>query len=91
MVRLKVKAEIQEVKKELFQFHYGTIKRQTRTRTFTITTLFQFHYGTIKRAGAQPQTGNASSFQFHYGTIKRSELICSRGMNFVISIPLWYD
>ena len=32
----------------LFQFHYGTIKRQRRSYEFTLLGLFQFHYGTIK-------------------------------------------
>ena len=33
-----------------FQFHYGTIKRETRAQFATTVQSFQFHYGTIKRA-----------------------------------------
>ena len=33
---------------DVFQFHYGTIKRSTLPTSIVIATEFQFHYGTIK-------------------------------------------
>ena len=37
----------------MFQFHYGTIKRKTSRVCFCCTFLFQFHYGTIKSTKAK--------------------------------------
>ena len=57
----------------LFQFHYGTIKRQLAARLIRDEKLFQFHYGTIKSRTFVMRIWWGISFQFHYGTIKRRE------------------
>ncbi len=50
MVRLKEHAKlINAVIRQLFQFHYGTIKREDLFYYDKEKLTFQFHYGTIKR------------------------------------------
>ena len=54
MVRLKVNEERTEFAVVVFQFHYGTIKRQKLSVQVARLLLFQFHYGTIKSLGVTP-------------------------------------
>ena len=56
---------------QLFQFHYGTIKRQWESPNPSTFNVFQFHYGTIKRSASNKLVLSYVTFQFHYGTIKR--------------------
>ena len=70
MVRLKVFEGKQRRRLQLFQFHYGTIKRRARCRIVQRTYIFQFHYGTIKRQLLVGHRTVRVVFQFHYGTIK---------------------
>ena len=55
---------------QLFQFHYGTIKRMPTLEQVKEYFEFQFHYGTIKSAELFNCKQSNISFQFHYGTIK---------------------
>ena len=48
MVRLKELQEMQAAGYEIFQFHYGTIKRALSVLQSLQGLAFQFHYGTIK-------------------------------------------
>ena len=48
MVRLKDPAAPPARPACLFQFHYGTIKREAQALGTGTSMLFQFHYGTIK-------------------------------------------
>ena len=49
MVRLKVSSIFKGVSENVFQFHYGTIKRAFQIAYKQKFNTFQFHYGTIKR------------------------------------------
>mgnify|MGYP006927876883 CR=1 FL=1 len=51
MVRLKEGKDSIQLLRSVFQFHYGTIKRQDAEQVDSLVSLFQFHYGTIKRNG----------------------------------------
>ena len=54
MVRLKEHAfSCVHGRQRQFQFHYGTIKSQLVTPSWTSITIFQFHYGTIKSGSFQ--------------------------------------
>ena len=66
MVRLKEPACSVQPNQHLFQFHYGTIKRNMHLKSVTSFSVFQFHYGGT--SATRPSRSNA--FQFHYGTIK---------------------
>ena len=70
MVRLKVVQLFHPHAFHVFQFHYGTIKRQEEFKRFCRDIEFQFHYGTIKRAAGDGSRRSCTWFQFHYGTIK---------------------
>ena len=54
----------------IFQFHYGTIKRQTTNVDSTRFNDFNSTMVRLKDFGFSG-TGSVSTFQFHYGTIKR--------------------
>ena len=70
MVRLKATSTHRMPPGKLFQFHYGTIKRQRLDKMNRTALLFQFHYGTIKSIEFFYDNGDFDLFQFHYGTIK---------------------
>ena len=75
MVRLKEETKRQRrVRAIIFQFHYGTIKRQCSVPVHCDAQIFQFHYGTIKRSRSGYYPAGPAVFQFHYGTIKRLSL-----------------
>ena len=90
MVRLKERPTRAYSVLNLFQFHYGTIKRPHLCRRNGRVRLFQFHYGTIKSQAAQRYSLWQDAFQFHYGTIKSAVETFSE-LRLQISIPLWYD
>ena len=48
--------------RELFQFHYGTIKSYRHLYIFHHIVKFQFHYGTIKRRQADTRHGRRVGF-----------------------------
>ena len=70
MVLLKENSRFYLVMHLIFQFHYGTIKRQRLDKMNRTALLFQFHYGTIKSIEFFYDNGDFDLFQFHYGTIK---------------------
>ena len=72
LVRLKAEnAAMRPPPPELFQFHTGTIKRNTSSFRLRASGIFQFHTGTIKRSGNARNVRGTVGFQFHTGTIKR--------------------
>ena len=90
MVRLKGKDAVVEKHRSLiFQFHYGTIKRNNRNNTRNFNLYFNSTMVRLKVLAASVAASNLG-FQFHYGTIKRFTA-CRCGIITAISIPLWYD
>ncbi len=77
MVRLKVTYILKSNANNLFQFHYGTIKRKNQKKMTISKNLFQFHYGTIKSDLSYIWRSSMTVFQFHYGTIKSDMLMFS--------------
>ena len=62
MVRLKAACDVLDVAREVFQFHYGTIKRSSANASSNNVAEFQFHYGTIKSLGGIYFTSNVLDF-----------------------------
>ena len=50
MVRLEAGLKVGCAMILIFQFHYGTIRRDSQGNYSAAQTSFQFHYGTIRRA-----------------------------------------
>ena len=73
-----------------FQFQYGTIKRQHRSRQCLQYNAFQFQYGTIKSKRPSQALNPTDDFQFQYGTIKRNQGRIDVAI-ILLSIPVWYD
>ena len=71
MVRLKENDKNGTRLFDIFQFHYGTIKRLQLLKWKNKVEKFQFHYGTIKSDSSNNVYYYDIRFQFHYGTIKR--------------------
>ena len=72
MVRLW--GEINELSKKIsntFQFHYGSIVRETLSFLQKAIDEFQFHYGSIVRNPENETPMSYDVFQFHYGSIVR--------------------
>ena len=57
-------------KKDLFQFHKGTIRTASLNRAYLPTMPFQFHKGTIRTLYQEMFTLLTEQFQFHKGTIR---------------------
>ena len=73
----------------IFQFHYGTIKRE-KTSMSAFNQL-DFNSTMVRlKVFRRPRACNVLLFQFHYGTIK-SQCNTSALSHRFISIPLWYD
>ena len=91
MVRLKVYAKYPLILRiDLFQFHYGTIKRSQQDYYGTDFVYFNSTMVRLKESsGAQSHEGKL--FQFHYGTIKSVGQEPAIELANDISIPLWYD
>ena len=80
MVRLKVaEFAIIHLFSRRFQFHNGSIKRDTQRRRSLHIRKFQFHNGSIKRRTVKSPANLDFVFQFHNGSIK--------SLN-VLSVPL---
>ena len=73
MVRLKVGVLKEWIDEEyVFQFHNGSIKRNSCQTKSLNHTKFQFHNGSIKRFATDTRIYFVSKFQFHNGSIKRN-------------------
>ena len=48
--------------RKIFQFHYGTIKRERDRRFGGVRPQFQFHYGTIKSTFPIPELDSVGNF-----------------------------
>ena len=72
MVRLKAyEFKPKSLLSDMFQFHYGSIKRLMIYLLIEAGLLFQFHYGSIKSDFSFEIFIKFFPFQFHYGSIKR--------------------
>jgi len=74
----------------LFQFHFGTIRRD---EVFVIRTEKESFNSTLVRLEVPYETYKVmldELFQFHFGTI-RSEKVEIISKEDDVSIPLWYD
>ena len=69
MVRLKVKTEEDIIEFILFQFHYGTIKREGDKKEAVTRLYFNSTMVRLKALAAE-EDYKQQIFQFHYGTIK---------------------
>ena len=91
MVRLKVCSSIvSTIGYNLFQFHYGSIKRLGEKTISQVHYPFQFHYGSIKRALEMLSKSILIYFNSTMVRLKDSTLR-NFGKQFIISIPLWFD
>ena len=90
MVRLKEPACSVQPNQHLFQFHYGTIKRNPPN---TCTAPHIYFNSTMVRL-KDPQTGKAEPIDYNFNsTMVRLKVRCRHPQqpSFLISIPLWYD
>jgi len=72
MVRLKVALKnAKMIAVELFQFHYGSVKRSAPKALIKWLRQFQFHYGSVKSQEKLNELTQKTIFQFHYGSVKR--------------------
>ena len=75
----------------LFQFQYGSIKRETLTSLHTTELKFQFQYGSIKSKPLLKEWVRCQTFQFQYGSIKRQFGNKNYQIYCVVSIPIWFN
>ncbi len=71
MVRLKEMTKISDkIYEIIFQFHYGSVKRDFPNLSIKFTEKFQFHYGSVKSFTDGSCYYKTKVFQFHYGSVK---------------------
>ena len=76
---------------DAFQFHDGSIQACRRDEQIAGRDMFQFHDGSIQARAQDKNKEKLDSFQFHDGSIQ-ALIACRFGaVQFLVSIPRWFD